>query len=598
MEGDSEFGFPSAFAAQAPAEEITPGVVQAYLANASWNQTAAPCSSLAHAYGKGEHLGPSDEAALQSCVYWRWVGRRLIQEFNLTSLRDADNFLMSPDDLAWALGQAGVAEELSQKPWVWVSAAMYSPWLKPARAWSQALYGPNVSRMVRGLMQGRGVPPEGRRRRATVARGSGPTRRFEDGRTQRQEPRPAEPAHAPSNHTGAPHRKLQGVFEETGERLQALPYFAYVQRMNRSLVSRSTMVSLSQAVSQSWLRGAFSWRPFDMSSQCPPADTVVAAMTQVLGVLRIYYTRFEELSRDRTVSTRLGDSLPTFSIPNATYPDEDVRLEGVNLWSLQGFGAYVLNAVLRVTGASVGAIVQFLNDPCNGRSCVESNRWTLTYIVDSWSFCDFEALMYCSNYRRGLAVSFFMAVILYWGLSFAARSTGADFVTPWLFYGIPVMTLWLSMGVSFTCLPMLPTCLLDDLVVGLEELVPLQASIPPALVVGNGTALRSCDELGFGGWTDSLAFLLCDAGLCGSGSYFLLPGFIYVDWRSTQAMLGSREADAYRWCAYLSMANGLWIFLIVPVLFGLVSAAAYCITVLMPQTLSLMWYVVVYNHEA
>ena len=94
------------------------------------------------------------------------------------------------------------------------------------------------------------------------------------------------------------------------------------------------------------------------------------------------------------------------------------------------------------------------------------------------------------------------------------------------------------------------------------------------------------------------AFLLCDAGLCGSGSYFLLPGFIYVDWRSTQAMLGSREADAYRWCAYLSMANGLWIFLIVPVLFGLVSAAAYCITVLMPQTLSLMWYVVVYNHEA
>lgn len=591
---EEEPRFPAAFTAQAPSEDIAPGVLHAFLTNASWNQTAAPCSTLAHAYNKGEHLGPLDEAALQSCVYWRRVGRLLIQEFNLTSLQDADNFLMSPDDLAWALGRAGVAEELSRQPWVWVSAAMYSPWLKPARAWYRALHGPNVSRMVRGFMQGRGgraeqvqawVQEEAEGEAQDQAEGEAPEPQTE-----------GEDTRAPDD-AGAPHRRLLGLFKETDDRLQRLPFYAYVRRLNQSIVPLSTLAGLAQLAGPSWLRGAFSWRPFDFGAQCAPADMVVASTTQVLGVLRTYYTRFEELNRDRKVTTRLGDSLPTFSMPGASYQDEDARLEGTRFWTFQGMGAYVLNTALSVTGVRLGDVVRFLNDPCDGGSCVDSNRWTLTRIMESVTFCDYESLMYCSNYRRSLVVSFLMAVLVYWGLSVVLGMAGADFVTPWLFYGIPVMTLWLSMGVSFTCLPMLPTCLLDDLVLGLEELVPLKSSIPPALIVGNNTALRSCDGLGFGGWTDSLAFLLCDAGLCGTGSHFLIPDYLFIDWDSKRGMLASRDVDAYRWCAFLSMGNALWIFLLAPLLYGVVYAAAYCVTMLVPQTLSLIWYVVAYNHE-
>jgi hypothetical protein len=45
------------------------------------------------------------------------------------------------------------------------------------------------------------------------------------------------------------------------------------------------------------------------------------------------------------------------------------------------------------------------------------------------------------------------------------------------------------------------------------------------------------------------------------------------------------------------MGNALWIFLLAPLLYGVVYAAAYCVTMLVPQTLSLIWYVVAYNHE-
>ena len=594
-EGGEEPIFPSAFVSQGPYEDISPDMFHSLIMNASWNQTAAPCSSLAHAYRHGERLGPTDESALQSCVYWRRVGRRLIHEFNLSSLREADSFLMSPDDLAWAMGQAGVAKELAQTPRLWISAALYSPWLKPVRAWVRATHGPDISRMVRGLMHNRGWN----------ASGGGFPRRARPRPSRARRGRPTAPTPPPAtgggeNRTGrvsAHSRRLQGVFEDTVERLQGLPYYAYLQRMNSSIVSPSTIASLSQSVSQSWLRGSFSWRPFDFSSQCAPLDTMLASGTQVLGVLRIYYANFDELNQARNVTTGLADSLPSLSWPNATAEDDAGISTDAKLWSADGLGAYGVQLMFGFSGIKMQDVVRFLSDPCNGRSCVESNRWTLTYIVDSALFCDFEALTYCTNYRRGLMVSFVMAVLLYLMLSVAARSLGMDFVSTWLFYCIPVITLWFSMGVSFTCLPMLPTCLLDDLVSGLEELVPLQTRIPPALVVNNGTALASCAGFGFAGWMDSVAFFLCEMGFCGGSSVGNLLGMTDVDWDAKRAMMASPDRDAYRVCAFLATSNSLWLFLVTPLLFACVSGAAYCVTILLPQFLSLVWYILMYNHE-
>jgi hypothetical protein len=58
-----------------------------------WNATAEPCRSLAKAYqlagGEGG-LGPTDAERLRLCAYWRLVGRKTVEQFNLTALRNRD----------------------------------------------------------------------------------------------------------------------------------------------------------------------------------------------------------------------------------------------------------------------------------------------------------------------------------------------------------------------------------------------------------------------------------------------------------------------------------------------------------------------------
>ena len=103
-----------------------------------WNGTAEPCMSLAHLYqqsaraGRGfPALGPTDTLKLHSCAYWRLVGARAIQRFNLTALASRPGFLLSWDDFAAALSQRGVLLALLRAPGVMAFAGAHSPLLKP-----------------------------------------------------------------------------------------------------------------------------------------------------------------------------------------------------------------------------------------------------------------------------------------------------------------------------------------------------------------------------------------------------------------------------------------------------------------------------------
>ena len=116
-------------------DHMSPTLIHSVLMenDTEWNRTAAPCSHLVFAYQNAEPLGPTDDNAVKQCAYWRIVGRKIIAQFNLTATIP-DTFLLSPDDLAGAMGRHGVLDILSHHPSALLVAAMHHPWLRPIRA--------------------------------------------------------------------------------------------------------------------------------------------------------------------------------------------------------------------------------------------------------------------------------------------------------------------------------------------------------------------------------------------------------------------------------------------------------------------------------
>jgi hypothetical protein len=89
-----------------------------------------------------------------------------------------------------------------------------------------------------------------------------------------------------------------------------------------------------------------------------------------------------------------------------------------------------------------------------------------------------------------------------------AGATGFTFLTSVLFYGSPFILLWYVYGVATTCFPVLPTCLLADLLTAAEYVLQASIDFPQELLcanetLGNATCLTACTELGFGSWEDT-----------------------------------------------------------------------------------------------
>jgi hypothetical protein len=459
----SRFGLPRAFSPDDPADDITPELLHELLTRYNWNHTAAPCATLAHAYQQGERLGPLDESALHSCVYWRNVGRQVITEFDLRSLQSLDTFLLSPDDLAAALGQRGVVEELIlRKPYALLAAALYSSWMKPVRALLLASHAPNITRLLQGLRNG-----------TSFLFGGNVTAR-------RAPPRG---------------RHLLGLVDDVEAEVRAMPYYAQMRSAADQITLPTINASIASAVAQSWLRDGFAWRRTVFQGSCPPVQIVWGSATQVVRVLQQYYRYFAQIHAPRDIPRRLKDILPDLRAPvGATPLPSTGRLATAPLGSTRSLGYSAVSWVMQTLGVTWGDVTWFLSDPCDGGDCSEKNRWTLTYLVESVAFCDFEAVNYCNRPRRDMVSSALLALLMYVVLAAFFTFVGVPAVGRLVFYAIPLFVLWYSTGTAPACLPMLPTCLLDDFLAAGKALLPVTASVPPLLLSADGKTLRSCEE--------------------------------------------------------------------------------------------------------
>lgn len=564
---------PSALLPDDPADDVTPDVVHKVVTESEWNHTSAPCSTLALAYVSGRELGPVDESTLHSCVYWRSVARQLIEEHGLVALKNYDTFLLSPGDLSASMGQSGVLAELLSKPWVLAHALLYSRWAKPLRAALVASHDANVSAMLKGwgskLRAARRANSS--RLREDLKDTILPDSIFTDDDSRTTED---------NSSVGGGGRRLLGLWEDTRDNIRSMPFYSLV----RSAVSNVTLLdTIRVGASKMWTIEAFFWRGVELDKECPIIDSTASLVKHTMWVSQRYYVHLAEVSAPASVRRRFREVLPQVGAYNASVE-----------WAADRRSFF--NSLLDFSGLRIPDIMAFFSEPCPRSDCAVENRWTASYLAESALFCDLESVMFCSQHKNDLVTSTVLMILLYVATSYLFSYIGFSALSTLLFFSIPLLVVWYSLGVSPRCFPLIPTCLLDDAVASFKSLFPSKASMPK-LLMGNATDLVSCEALDFKSWEDPLAFAWCDLGFCeGLEDARYLWGASHWKFRQMHARATGEDADAYRVCASVTAAYSVPAILLALSVLAVGSALVVSAGSLLGPFVTLLWQIVLFDH--
>jgi hypothetical protein len=491
-------------------EALDPGTLQLVVGWDGWADAAAPCRLLVQARREARPLGVLDEYELRRCAYWRFVGRQIVARHNLTALEGRDAFLVSWSDLAQTALEPGGARALLQAAPGLVHAVLYHPLARPVRAMGLQLW-----------------------------------RFLEDARWRRVLRRrspPAEPASNTSN-TGQTKRGR-------GRRLLAAAQS--VQADIQSVAAYSAQIIRGAPVGAfkgqaAWSSSAFAWPPtFNFSlSACPAGTAILRLGRHVALVDKLYYQNFRT-QPSRPIDRSLRATLPDFS---GFEVNASVVRRGRG-WVSDGF-----HALLAAVGGSPAGLVAFFTT-----ERPDGLRWLLGTAVQ----CDLASVNTCSRHKRDLIMSVVVFGLLFALLSTVGSALGVPMAGTLLLVSFPSFILWYTYGVAITCTPLLPTCLLADVIAALEYVAPARMSLPPELVLPGGAGLASCARLNFTDWYDPLAFALCDtdrptcAWVAGWGTglapldRLLAP--LSASLARTERAMGAPgySPHAYRLCAWVS----------------------------------------------
>lgn len=580
---DDSLQLPSVFLPDDPADDVTPDVVHRVVLESEWNHTAAPCSSLAFAYRAGKVLGPLEESALHSCVYWRTVARQLIRENSLTSLERHDTFLLSAGDFSSCLGQRGVLLELLGKPMVLLHAVMYSDLFKPLRAALVASHDPNVTALLYTWKHGIHKKIYGKRtRQESRVRLDHAHASHVESRNNTRSSRDESQNHTLGTAKRGGRKLLQVSYEEAHAEAVALPYYSQM---------RGAMVDFSLANTSDvlWGSDAFAWRSWGTGT-CPVAEAAASNLMYVSWILRAYYKHLPEELREASArkSSRLADALPVFQSPNV---------------SVTGFASAisssrpaVLQWVLDASGVSMDNVASFFKDPCPKNECAEANRHTASSMVESIFFCQLDTVMFCPPHRRDLLSSAILLFLFYLVISWISGYLSLYGVSTALWLALPLLIVWYSTGVSVRCFPMIPTCLLDDIIWTVKRVLPSSLSLP-ARLVGAGGTFQSCSSLNFTSWEDPLAFMACDLGFCASSRDMTVLGISKWNFGQMHVASVGPHADAYRLCSTVTFTYAIPVIFAVFLAFTLLSAAILSVLQLIPSSIDLLWKAFMFNRH-
>jgi hypothetical protein len=416
------------------------------------------------------------------------VGRETIRLFHLKSLSSSDGFLLSTDDFAAALAQKSVIVELIQNPEAILFAAGHMPVLKPIYASLLTLRSLAVSlSLSMNSTRWHNLPVHDMWHRAWHN-----IRAIDDEVDVEQLEQWAE----------------QEILDNTGEDLgDGVNTDSRELAETQAHAGRRLLQTETIQFAESWLTGPFTWPPTYytqlLQQECNIGTAIVQIMYNILEVLiKFYYNSYPPPpTPPKTLWANLPDLTPASS--DTLYGPETASNDG---WISQTY-----HFVWSFLGINTAYIRGFF-----GNTEGQTNVFTVS---TSMLQCDFTAVTYCTHRKKDLVMSAVLFVMLYLIVAFISRMMGIPILATLMFWiSIPLL-LWYCYGMALTCGPMLPTCLIDDVIQALDSLFPRAMTVPQELSIADDClnkpefkrCFKSCgaSPLYFNGWRDTLAFGVC-----------------------------------------------------------------------------------------
>jgi hypothetical protein len=194
------------------------------------------------------------------------------------------------------------------------------------------------------------------------------------------------------------------------------------------------------------------------------------------------------------------------------------------------FLKYFKSLVTSITGWNLNSVKSYFSSPDYGLTpSAFSND------LNSILKCDFEKVQHCTAHKKSLFWGAILVSVLFAFVSYFAKLINVPMMDPilMLLY-VPAVMIYVF-GYSPMCVPMIPTCYMDEVLSIIEFVFPVSYGFPNELqhwegcfegsprpsyakAVRPGTVecIRECTEYPFDyqSWEDNVAWLQCDLGYC------------------------------------------------------------------------------------
>ena len=377
-------------------------------------------------------------------------------------------------------------------------------------------------------------------------------------------------------------------------------------------------ILIANSVADSWLEGPFDWPPkfeyWGVENSCVVADIMSEVALDTFHTLNVYYKEYYN-----SVPEKISWDFPRNQIKvyNGTPPVNETTRYIINStrfhsentdpsrdWVaafFQFFGDAVLIDMLGIYPQNVQAFFT------TGKG-VDDEVITAGNVLKGMLVCDMETVILCSERNRNLVISLVFAYLIYLGVATVFGFLNLRGINVFLYALIPVLTMWLAYGISPMCLPMIPTCLLEDVISNFQVAVPAKIIWPNALQVypkclgptwideenaiknnkpkpvaqnnpnfpnvraGTGDCMLPCTgaPFHFDSWETSLAWIVCgfNPSNCADLSIPYFPKFREAVINHTAVLTLANERDdldtvnAFSFCFWTTLAR------VIPIMLG------------------------------
>jgi hypothetical protein len=256
-------------------------------------------------------------------------------------------------------------------------------------------------------------------------------------------------------------------------------------------------IPLGNSMADNWLEGPFGWPPkldekyWAADQKCTAAQITLDVLGESGLVLRTF---FKDYTRSE-LSWNMVDNLPTTyngTLPvgtNYTTYNSSFILIPSNVsyapsgdWPAVFFELLSKNLVEDYLGITTERIRLFFT----AMPGIPRDILTARNLAKDLLMCDFESVMLCSRHNRRIFISLVLACAFYFIVATVLGFVGLKGIAGMMLYLIPFITLWLAYGFSPMCLPMIPTCILSDIIESVQVVLPAKIVWPDALQVYPG----------------------------------------------------------------------------------------------------------------